>query len=189
MSEYSKGSHTMKVVQLGLEKRIIKDSLKKGFSAEALAIKLAEEGTPIGAHSIRKFIKKSSKARQELISKDINAAEKYLEYALEYDKEIKSILYELKEMVQQVKEDGDITGYNQLIGRIFQAIELVAKFAGDLKPSGSVDINIVYNVIKEDIEKKNQLLRKELFGDSKIIDVDFEVQNEDRELSEKINKE
>ena len=172
--------NVLKVVELGLENRVYDAMKKKGFSVEALTREFNDEGIEITAQSIRKFIKKTKKAQRELIQQDLSLAKEIKELTLDYNKAIRSILDEVNEVKNLAKDEKDYATYNQLVGRLMQGIELIAKLTGDLKPKGSVDINIIYNEINSDIERKMREHGK-MFRKPEIIDVDALVIEEDEE--------
>ena len=55
-----------------------------------------------------------------------------------------------------------------------KALGFIVKISGDLKPKSNIDINIIYNEINTDVEKKMSEMKKKIF-DSTIIDVDAEI--------------
>jgi len=187
-TEIVANSNILKVTQLGLDERVFSEMKKKGFSAEALARQLNTEGINITAQSIRKFIKKSKKAQQTIIATDLHAMEEYKKTTLDYIDTLKDMLTEVQTIKNSVKDNKDYIIYDKMIGRLMQGIELMAKISGDIKPKSTVDINIIYNEISSDIERKNKNLKNDLFKDNIIIDVDAEVTSEDLKMEEKINK-
>ena len=178
--------NVMKVVELGLEDSIYTAMKKPNFSVESLTRQLCAEGIQITAQSIRKFIRKTKEAQRELISKDMQAAEQFKQLTIDYGKALKDILTEVEEVKNTVKDEKDYTSYNQLVGRLMQGIELIAKLTGDIKPRGAVDINIIYNEINSNIEKDMKSLRSELFTDN-VIDADFDIVIEDKENADKLS--
>jgi len=187
-TEIVANSNILKVTQLGLDERVFSEMKKKGFSAEALARQLNTEGINITAQSIRKFVKKSKKAQQTIIATDLHAMEEYKKTTLDYIDTLKDMLTEVQTIKNSVKDNKDYIIYDKMIGRLMQGIELMAKISGDIKPKSTVDINIIYNEISSDIERKNKNLKNDLFKDNIIIDVDAEVTSEDLKMEEKINK-
>jgi len=179
-------ANVLKVVELGLENRVYDEMKKPGFSAEALTRQLNAEGVKITAQSIRKFIKKSKNAQQRLAQQDLQVANKVKELTVNYTNELKDILSEVQEMKNTAREEKDLATYNQLIGRIYQGIELLAKLSGDMKPKERVDINIVYNEIQSDVESRMRNIKDDLFKNT--IDVDAEIQQEDKENAEKLRQ-
>ena len=177
-----KKGNVLKVVELGLQDKVYTAMKQIGFSAASLARELRSEGIEITAQSIRKFIKKTKKAQQQLIQTDLKASNEVIKLSMNYNKALNDILKEVEEVKNTAKDKKDYITYNQLIGRLLQGIELFAKLTGDMKPKGSVDINIIYNEITTDIENKMKNLKNNLHSDSTIVDVEFEVSNEDTKI-------
>lgn len=186
--EIQKNTNVLKVVQLGLQQKIYEAMKKPDFSVEALAREFNSDGIEISGQSIRKFVKKNRQAQQELIAKDVRASNEIMKTAMDYNKALKDILKEVKEVKNEAKDEKDFTTYNQLIGRLLQGIELFAKLTGDIKPKGNIDIKIIYNQINEDIEKDMKDVRKDIFDKIDTVDVDFEIVEEDKIITEKLNK-
>jgi len=187
MSE-EKNTNELKIITLGLQNKVYDAMKKPGFSAEALAREFEASGTKITAQSIRKFIKKTKRAQQELIQNDLKISNELVKTAMDYNKALRNILDEVEEVKKEAKDEKDFTTYNQLVGRLLQGIELFAKLTGDMKPKGSVDINIIYNQISSDVDTKMRSVRKEMFDEQDIIDVDFEVSEEDKDITDKLIK-
>ena len=172
----------LKVVELGIQDKVYNALKKPNYSAEALSRDLSIEGVKITAQSIRKFVKKTKKAQRELISKDLRASSELIKLTMDYQKALTDILDEVREVKNAAKDDKDYTTYNQLIGRLMQGIELIAKLTGDMKPKGSVDINIIYNEINGEIEEKMKDLKYDF---EQPIDVDCEIIEEEKVIIEK----
>lgn len=186
MSE--KNKNVLKIISLGLEHRVYDAMKRPDFSAESFARELNAEGIEISAPSLRKFINKTQRAQQELIAKDVKVSQDIMKTAMDYNKELKSILNEVQEVKNDAKNKKDFTTYNQLIGRLLQGIELFAKLTGDIKPKGNIDIKIIYNQISDDIETNMQSVRKDMFDKIDVIDVDFDIIEEDKEVAKKLQK-
>jgi hypothetical protein len=178
----------LKVIELGIQDKVYEAMMSPSFSVEALTRSLNSQGIIITAQSIRKFIRKTKDAQKELIKTDLNTAYEIKKLTMDYTKEIKDILTEVKEIKNTALTERDLATVNQMIGRLFQGIELIAKLTGDIKPSGSVDINIVYNEINNAIEKDMKDVRSKLFN-SEVFDIDAEVIEEDKKEEEKIKEE
>jgi len=187
MGKENKDKHgnVLKVVELGIEDQVYAEMKKPKFSVEALARRLNSEGVSITSQSLRKFIKKTKTAQQELISKDLQTAEQVKQLTMDYGKALKDILQEVEEVKNMAKEEKDMTTYNQLVGRIMQGIELVAKLTGDMKASGSVDINIIYNEITTNIEKKLSYMKNKIYKDT-TISIEEDIENDDKKEEEKL---
>ena len=130
-------------------------------------------------------IKKTKKAQQELISQDIQAAEQINRTIIDYGKALKSILKEVEEVKTLAKTEKDFATYNQMVDKLYKGIELIAKLTGDIKPKGSIDINIIYNEIDLYVEKRMKDIKGELQKET--IDVDTEIIKEDKEMERKTN--
>lgn len=180
-------SNVLKVVELGLEQRVYDAMKKKGFSVEALTRELNDEGIEITAQSIRKFIKKTKKAQRELIQQDLSLTKEIKELTMDYNNAIRSILDEVNEVKNEAKNEKDYATYNQLIGRLMQGIELIAKLTGDLKPKQSIDINVIYHELNNDIEKRMRDNSRQ-FKMAEVIDIDAIVEEEDEKESKKLRE-
>jgi len=189
MSKKTGNNNILKVIRLELEDRVYNEMKKKDFSVEALTREINAEGTNISAQSIRKFIKNTKQAQHELIQKDMRFSKEIMKTAMDYNKELRSILTEVQEVKEQAKNDKDFTTYNQLIGRLLQGIELFAKLTGDMKTKGNVDVKIIYNQISDNIENNMQDLKNDIFKGMNSLDVDFEVMAEDKEAVKIIKEE
>jgi hypothetical protein len=180
--------NVLKVIELGLQDRVYDAMRSDRFSVDALTRELNAEGVKITAQSIRKFIKKTKGAQRELIAKDIRAANELVKLTMDYQKALKDILAEVDEVKNTVREQKDYSAYNQLVGRLMQGIELIAKITGDIKPSGHTDVKIIYNEINNNMEKTMKDVRKELFGGLSVIDVDAEICKDDKMHEEELKE-
>jgi len=178
--------NVLKVIELGIEKDVYEAMKKPDFSAESLSRKFSTNGITITAQSIRKFIKKTQKAQQELIQKDLRASTEVAKITMDYQNALKDLLDEVQEVKNDAKNERDYATYNQLVGKLLQGIELVAKLTGDIKPKGSIDINILYNEINTDIEKNMKYIRKNIMTDEEDIDIDKDIEKEDKKKKEEI---
>ncbi len=178
--------NVLKVIQLGLQNRIYEEMKKPRFSVEALTRRLNSEGINITAQSIRKFIRKTKQAQQALIQRDLRTASEIKKLTMDYGNALKAILKEVEEVKNTAKDEKDFATYNQLVGRLMQGIELIAKLTGDMKPKGSVDINFIYNEITTDMDTQMKDIRKEMFK-AAVIDVDGEILEADSKIADKLN--
>lgn len=185
--ETKKIGNVQKVVELGLQQRVFEAMKEPSFSVNKLANQLQSEGINITPLSIRKFVNTSKEAQKEIIAKDMHVANEYKKLTLDYAKAIKDILKEVEEVKDLAKTEKDYATYNQLVGRLMQGIELIAKLTGDIKPAQHVDIKIIYNEITNDVTKRMNSLRKDLF-EKTVLDVDAEVIESDKKQVEKLNK-
>ena len=183
--EYKRGAHIMKIVQLGLQDKVYNAMKKEDFSLKKLSEDFKKEGHDITVQSIAKFIKKTKQAQRELISKDLKASHQIQKLTMDYTKELNSILKEVEEVKNNVKKEKDYKAYDRMIGRLMQGIELIAKLTGDIKQKGSIDINIIYNEINTDVEKKMKSINNDIF-DGKVIDIDADIIEEDIKLAKEM---
>jgi len=179
------GGNILKVIELGIQDRVYGEMKKPKFSVEAITRKFNSEGIQITAQSIRKFIKKTKKAQQELIQKDLNAAAEIKKLTMDYGRELKDILDEVKEVKDIAKNEKDMATYNQMINNLMKGLELVAKLTGDMKPKGSVDINFVYNEINANMDTQMKDIRTEMFK-TVTIDVDSEILEDDKKTAKEL---
>ncbi len=143
-------------------------------------------GEKISENSIRSFIKKIKETQSAIFKTDPHSAQEYKRMVLDYNQELKDILTEVKEMKDYAMENKDMASYSSLVGRIYQAIELFAKLAGDLNQPGQVDVNILMDNISNRIEEENKKNRDILLG--KTIDVKAIVRDDDEEQRRKISE-
>lgn len=179
-----KAGPIMKVIGMGLQDRVFNEMKKSGFSVERLTRELKEEGIKITAQSIRKFIKNTRQAQQVLISQDLHAIQEIKKLTMDYTNSIKNILKEVEEVKNTAKDEKDLMTYNQLIGRLYQGLELMAKLSGELNPQTKVDINIIYNEIDNEIETKMKHIKQKMYKN--ILDIDAEILEEDAEIAKRI---
>jgi ppGpp synthetase/RelA/SpoT-type nucleotidyltranferase len=161
---------SLKIVKLGLEKRII-NFMKQGKSVKAMADKLNKEGVEITPQSISKFIVQSKQEQANVIKSDVAVSTEFKKMYLDYNKALKDILTEVEEVKTEARNEKDYKTYSALVGRLLQGIELFSKIAGDLKVSGTGDINIIYNEISRNVEKEQRKTIDQIFKDD-VIDVD-----------------
>jgi gas vesicle protein len=180
----SKGN-ILKVVELNLQNRVYDAMKKPGFAVEELTRQLGNEGIDITAQSIRKFIRKTKDAQKELIKQDMKVSGEIMKLAMDYSKELKDILKEVQQVKNEAKENKDFVTYNQLVGKLLQGIELIAKLTGDVKPKANInyDIKVIYNEINNDIEKQMSGLTSD-----KIIDIDYEIAEDDKKEYERLSE-
>ena len=110
-----KRTNELKIVTLGLQNKVYDAMRQPGFSAEALAREFKSDNIEITAQSIRKFIKKTKRAQQELIANDIRASTEIMKTAMDYNKALRTILDEVEEVKNDAKNEKDFTTYNQLV--------------------------------------------------------------------------
>lgn len=169
----------------GVEEDVLK-MYKEHIPATTISKILKEKGITITADGINRWLGKLRKA--DTHSTQIQSAEKFEAVVLDYNNEIISILEEVKEMKEIAKADKNLRDYGVLIGKLYQGMELLAKLMGDIKPKGSVDINIIINELNKLSFDENKDARQDLFR-SPIIEIDAEILNDDKECEEKLNGE
>lgn len=180
--------NVLKVIELNLQDRVFNAMKKEAFSVEALTRELNTEGIKITSQSIRKFIKKTRKAQTELIKKDTNRAYEVAKITMDYEKELKAILDEVKEIKEKAIERKDFLLFDRLVGRLMQGLELIAKLTGDIGPMGNVDIKFIYNEINSDIESKMKQVKDDITTKVEVIDIDAEIIEEDKKAEDEINE-
>jgi hypothetical protein len=179
--------NTLKVVAMGLDKRVLEEMSLPGFSVEGVTRKFKGEGIDITAQSIRKFIRKSKGAQQEMIAQDLNMAKQLTKTYIDYGNTLKQILTEVEEVKQQAKTDRDFATYNQMVDKLYKGLELIAKLTGDID-TRNIDIKIIYNEINSDMEKIMRPIRKDMFKE-KIIDIDSDIIAEDKKYEKDLKGE
>ncbi|KKK72740.1 hypothetical protein LCGC14_2900850 [marine sediment metagenome] len=161
----------------GAEKEVLRLYTEK-VPATKISQILAERGIKIAPLGINRWLKNQKvRARSRM---DIQAVERFENMVVNYKTEIIDILDEVKELKTYAKEDaknGKWHGYDKLVGRLYQGIELLAKLMGDIKPAGNVDINIIINDLNKKAFDKNKKMRDNLYGKT-VIDIDAEIEND-----------
>mgnify|MGYP006921304546 CR=1 FL=1 len=153
---------------------------RNGISAVQISKKLKEEkGVTISNVSVGNWLKNCKTAVQEEQVKDVQKVQQFTKMCYNYEKEVKEILDEVKSMKNIAKDEKDTDNYQKLVGRLYQGLELLAKLMGDLKPSGSVDINVIINEINNDKFDKFKANRTKLFEN--IVDVEIIEEDAKRE--------
>jgi len=167
----------------GVEDKVLK-MYKEGISATKISQALEkEDNVKIAPHGINRYLKKF----KEIDSTKANLEEvkKFEAVVIDYKLELTSILDEVKSVKDKMLEDGDYKMYEKLVGRIYQGIQLIGEFMGDIKQKNSVDINIVIN----ELTKRNFVENKDgrsFFKEGTIIDVEQEIKEEDEEYARKL---
>ncbi len=167
----------------GVDDKVLK-LYKEGVSAIKISKKLLEEdGLKISHIAIGRYLKKF----KTIDSSKQNLAEmkKFEAVVIDYKMELTSILEEVKQVKDQALADGNLPIYEKLVGRLYQGIQLIGEFMGDIKQRQQIDINIVL----DEISKRTFLENKEsrnAFKRPIIIDVETEVELEDELEAQKI---
>jgi len=173
---------------LGIEHRLFKAMTKPDFTVNGFVNELKKDGINITVQSVSKYIKKTKKAQAKLASRDLQMANQVKRLTLDYTKEIRAILDEVKEVKNTAKDTKDMITYNQMIDKLYKGIELIAKLTGDLKPSHTTDITVIYQQVTEDIENEMKDIQKKIQDTSRTIDVDYEIEKEDEIMADYLNK-
>jgi len=150
------------------------------------AMLLSEKEIKISPVGINRWLTKHK--QQSISDTSIMNKEKFDVMVIDYKNEITAILDEVKEMKSLAKEKGELDIYVKLVSKLFQGLELLAKLMGDIKPSGSVDINVIIKEINQNVFEKNKGGRHKLF-DTEIVDAEFEILKDDEIEKDKINEE
>jgi hypothetical protein len=184
-SEYTT---TPAVEQYGVQEKVL-ELYRNGTSINSISKELAKENIKISGPSISRWIKKQTQLFKEKGKNELKTLEKFEIMTMDYENEIKTILDEVKEMKAIAIEQGKLDTYAKLVDRLYRGLELLAKLMGDIRPDGSVDINLIVNEINKETFTDNRLQRKKLFKeDENIIDVEAEVIDDDFKASEELKK-
>ena len=172
------------VEKFKVESEVLKMS-KEGAPATVISKVLAEKNIKITPLGINRWLKKAKHLANQ--KHDLKLSKEYETIVMNYKTEIMSILDEVKEQKNKAKDDGDLKIYDKMIGRLYQGLELLAKLMGDIKPTGSVDINIVINEISKQASTLNRRMRSP-FKNMEPIDVEAEIIRNDEQETEKLNR-
>lgn len=152
-----------------------------GLSLKKMSRILASKGIKISAKAIGKWVKLKREGVVEKESTDLQNIQDFEVLCMDYQHEITNILDEVKMVKDEARESGNLEIYVKLIGKLYQGLELLGKLMGDIKPKGSVDINVIINKINEESFVNNKNIRSELFEHGKIFDVEYEIANSEVE--------
>lgn len=176
------------IEQKGLQDYVI-NLYTNGASTREISRKLLEEkNVKLSSVSVANWIKKSKLDIQKSIQRDVKTSSALTKLCTNYEKEIKDILDEVKQMKNQARDEKDIDNYQKLVGRLYQGLELLAKLMGDIKPSGAIDVNVIINKLSEELAEENKNKRYELFS-NKVIDIDADIEEEDLERERQLKGE
>lgn len=178
----------MAVEEQGVSKEVL-DMWANGLTAVAISEELKKKGIEISNVSIAKWLKTQQLAMEEKKHVEIESARQFKTLVVNYQKEITSILDEVKIMKQKAIETEDMNTYVKLVGRLYEGLELLAKLLGDIKPSGSIDINIIIDEINKTKFVENKDARNNLYNKgSEVIDIEAVITKEDEEAEKNLNK-
>jgi hypothetical protein len=173
-----------KVIELGLQDRVFEEMKKPDFTVTNLAKQLQDEGYDISEISLRRFINKSKDLQKQYIKNDIREASKFKDIAIDYKTTIKEIIDEIKDVRKNCLTEKEYQAYSNLVGRLFQGLELLAKITGELNKTSNVDVKIIYQEINNRINEEAKKHKKYMFRD--VIDVDSLVQEQDEKVAKEI---
>jgi len=174
------------VEQYGVVDDVLK-LYKEGIPASKISVWLLENRkVKISNVSISKWLKKNKDLMQTKVATELQSFGKFESMCVNYEKEIKDILDEIKQVKDMAKDAKEVDQYVKLVGKLFQGLELLAKLMGDIKPSGSVDINIIVNKISELSLDQHKDSRKNLYTPS-IVDVEAEILEADSDRKTELN--
>ncbi len=184
----SNNQHNIPAVEAHGVQELVLDMYRDGKSVNSIRQALLDSGVKISGPSITKWIKKQAELFKESKNTDLKTLEKFELMTMDYENEIKTILNEVKEMKAIAIQEGKLDTYAKLVDRIYRGLELLAKLMGDIKPNGSIDINLIINEINKATFVDNKEIRKSLFrNDDNVLDVEAEILEEDKKAEEKIN--
>jgi len=179
-----------KMQQFAVDKYKVGDKVLRLYREKVPATKISdvlrmEDDIKIAPLAINRWLKfVRSQDKTEIVAKN---TEKFEAMIVDYKEEITTILDEVKEMKEYAKEQKQLDSYVKLVSKLFQGLELLAKLMGDIKPSGSVDINVIINKINEQVVHEKRNLRETLHSTNTIIDVEAEIIEQDKQMEEDLN--
>lgn len=164
--------------KLGVGKFVL-DLYKERLPATVISQRLrTDKGIELSPLAVNRWL--NSRRKQDVETAEKFNVEEYKKLALNYQQEIKDILDEVKEIKAQAIMDNKLDTYTKLVSRLYQGIELMAKLMGDIKPQGSVDINVFINEINKQVFEEKKSNRKTLFSKDNVIDVEAEIIDDDK---------
>ncbi len=190
MSRESTGLGQGTLQKFAVEKEGVQDEVlgmwRKGMAGTQISSILAQKGIKIAPVSINRFLA-AQRAQDSLITQTVSK-EKYDLLVMDYKSEIMEILDDVKKMRNIARDEMKLDTYAKLVGKLYDGMELLAKLSGDIKAPGSVDINIVINEINQRTFDEKKGVRDMLHGHA-VVDVEAEIVEDDRKLSEKLQGE
>jgi len=176
--------------ELGVDKYGVADDvlsmMKDGIAISRMSKILEAKGVKLSIKSITKWISNQKNFKRNKNVKDIKIHKKFETITLDYQEEITNILDEVKEIKDIAKEQGKLDTYAKLVDRLYKGLELLAKLMGDIKPNGSVDINVIINEINKNSFDDNKGVRNNLY-DKEVFDIEAEITESDKVEEEKLN--
>ena len=147
------GAQLFAVDKFGVADEVL-EMHKDGVPATKISAMLELKGVKIAPVGINRWIKKQKINLKQTTT--LQNTEKFEMMVVDYKNEITSILDEVKEMKQLAKDQEQLDSYVKLVSKLFQGLELLAKLMGDIKPSGSVDINVIIKEINQNVFEENK---------------------------------
>jgi len=180
--------------QFAVEKYDVENFVLRHYKERVSATKISQlllkdKGIKISPLGINRWLKRQRE--NDIKEKSLQSKEKFEVMVMDYIKEIQDIHEEVKEIKAKAIEEGKLDTYVKLVNTLHKGIELLAKIKGDLQPKHNgkaPDINIIINEINKEAFDKNKVLRNN-FHDMKIIDVEAEIINEDKEKEKELRGE
>jgi len=156
-----KHHNVSKIVQMGEEKYVFK-MIRDGYSMSEIHRKLSQKygKGELSYAAVSRFLKNVKKKQGLLYQKDKGALKDYHNMVMNYNKELKTILEEVKDMKKIAKDELDFASYSALVGRLWQGIELIAKLSGDLKDGQQVNVTLLCDKVSVDEQNVTQDLRR-----------------------------
>jgi hypothetical protein len=171
------------VEKYGVNDKVLK-LYKEGVSATKISTALKKEDNVfIAPHGINRYLKKFKEIDES--KSNLEEVKKFEAVVIDYKLELTSILDEVKSVKNKMLEDGDYKMYEKLVGRLYQGIQLIGEFMGDIKQKNSVDINVVIN----EISKRSFLDNKDgrsFLKQGTVIDVESEIEEDDERLANEL---
>jgi len=152
---------------------------KDGLSPSQISDALTKKGVKISKQGVSGWIE----SQKETFNKQLDAEtyKKYANIVVSYKSEIMSVLDEVKMLKGKAIEEKQLNTYVKLVGRLYEGIELLAKLMGDIRPQGTVDVNVIIKEINNSSYVDNKGVKRKLFpAEEKIYDAEFEeIKNEE----------
>lgn len=173
----------------GVEDYVL-DLYKKNVSAAKISAMLkAEKKIEITSVGINRWLKEQRQADTQ--TTELQSKEKFDLVAMDYKNEIQTILDEVKLVRTQALQERKLDTYVKLVGKLYEGLELIAKLTGDIKQNDApkIDINVIIKELNYRAFSDNKSMRDAIHGnDGLIIDVEAEIEQEDKKMENKIRK-
>jgi len=176
-----------KIAKFGLQDRLFNEIKKPGFSVAQLTTQFKKEGFDISELAIRRFIHKNKHVQNDLIKQTLHEAASFKELAIDYKRTIRDILEEVKDVKETCKLEKEYNAYSNLVGRLYQGLELLAKLSGELSKTTKVDVKILYQEINNRMNDTAKTVSSKIFKDT--IDVDSLIKEQDEKITRELQGE